>query len=131
MLSITQREVGGAMVLGLRGTIGSGESADVLRDAVRETLAQGARTVVLDLTAATSASPAGVSALLNAKLEGLAAGAEVVVANVTRGMDMLVAAALLRYFDVFDTPESALARATRAESPGHDTAPLGAHVEAA
>ena len=131
MLRITQREVGDAMVLCLRGTIAPGASADVLRNAVRQTLAQGTRTLVLDLTRATSANPSGVSALLGAKLDGLAAGAEVVVTNVTKGMDMLVAAALFRYFDVFDTPESALERLIRRERPDDHTGPLGAHLRAA
>jgi anti-anti-sigma regulatory factor len=132
MLRITRRQVDDVMVLGLRGTIAPGAPVDILRDAVRQALAQGIRTLVLDLTRATSTNPSGVSALLTAKLDGLAAGAEVVVTNVTKGMDMVVAAALFRYFEVFDTPESALERLIlRERHPDDDTGPLGARLRAA
>jgi hypothetical protein len=61
----------------------------------------------------------------------LAAGAEVVVTNITSGMNMLVAAALFRYFDVFESTESALERLARCERPDDDTGPLEAHIKAA
>jgi len=47
-----------------------------------------------------------------------------VVTNVTKGMDMLVMAALFRYFDVFDTTESALERLARYKRPDADACPL-------
>ena len=131
MLRITQREVGHTLVLALRGRIAPGTPADAIRHAVRQALARGTRTLVLDLERATSANPSGVSALLAARLDGLAAGANVVVTNVTDGMSLLVAAALFRYFDVFDTTESALERLARYQRPDDDTGPLGAHMRAA
>jgi anti-anti-sigma factor len=110
MLRIKERPSGDVMVLDLRGRMTTGVPEIEFGNTVRSVLFRGYRKVLVNLEAATSSDPSGVSAFLGALIDAGAVGAELRLVHVTRRIaDLGIIVALHRYFRVYESERDAMA----------------------
>jgi anti-sigma B factor antagonist len=109
-MKIEARNEKGVTVLSLKGkiTIGIGDVA--LREAIREALAAGARSILLDMTGVSTIDSSGVGELVQSQGDVAANGGALRLANLpNKVVDLLQMTQLIQTFDTFDTVEEGIA----------------------
>jgi anti-anti-sigma factor len=109
-LKIDKREANGITVLSCHGRIMFGEDSTALRDATRQGLTTGARTVVINLSDVTYVDSGALGMLVGLSSASRSEGAHVKLAALSpRLHDILQTTKLLSIFEVYNTEEEALA----------------------
>ena len=109
-LTVKNRHVGNVEVLDLSGRITLGESAGALRDELRSLLAQGHKSILLNLGSVSYIDSAGLGELVGAYTTATNQGATVKLLNVQGKMkDLLQITKLHTVFPAFDDEKTAIA----------------------
>jgi anti-sigma B factor antagonist len=109
-LTIASREVDGVTVLDLGGRITLGEGSVQLRDAVRDLIGKGSKSIVLNMADVNYIDSSGLGELVSAYTTAKNQGAEVKLLNLTKKVhDLLQLTKLYTVFDIRDDEASAIA----------------------
>ena len=109
-LSISSREVDGVTVLDLTGRITLGEGSVQLRDAIRDMIGKGSKSILLNLGDVNYIDSSGLGELVSAYTTVRNQGGELKLLNLTRKVhDLLQITKLYTVFDVKDDEASAIA----------------------
>ncbi len=109
-LVLTSREVDGVTVLELSGRITLGEGSVQLRDAIRDLIAKGQRSILLDLGEVTYIDSSGLGELVSAYTTARNQGASLKLLKLTKKVhDLLQLTKLYTVFDIYDDEASAIA----------------------
>lgn len=109
-LAIASREVDGVNVLELSGRITLGEGSVQLRDAIRDLLAKGQRSILLDLGDVNYIDSSGLGELVSAYTTVKNQGAALKLLKLTKKVhDLLQLTKLYTVFDIYDDEASAIA----------------------
>ncbi len=109
-LALTSREVDGVTVLELSGRITLGEGSVQLRDAIRDLIAKGQRSILLDLGEVTYIDSSGLGELVSAYTTARNQGASLKLLKLTKKVhDLLQLTKLYTVFDIYDDEASAIA----------------------
>lgn len=109
-MRVTKREVSGVTVLAFEGKIAIGAGDRVLREAVQEALADGARRLILDMTLVKTIDSSGIGELVSAAMTiGNRNGQMKLVSLPPQARDILRTTQLYTVFDVFEDEAAALA----------------------
>ena len=107
-LTIHSREVDGVTVLDLSGRITLGEGSVQLRDAIRDLISKGSKSVLLNLGDVNYIDSSGLGELVSAYTAVKNAGGDLKLLNLTKKVrDLLVITKLLTVFDVSDDEAAA------------------------
>jgi anti-sigma B factor antagonist len=118
-MTINHRRVGSVVVLELSGTFGAG-TAESFSTTVQSMLYEGRRAFVVNLAGVTRMDSTGLGALVAACGSVAAAGGRMVLAQLPRRIQSVLAIAkLVTVFDVFDSEAEALA-SLMSETPRSD-----------
>jgi anti-sigma B factor antagonist len=102
-LLIEPREVAHVTILDIRGRIVLGEEIHLLRDAVRNLIAEGKKKIILNLADVDYIDSSGVGELVGAFTTGRNAGGELKLLNLTQKVhDVLHVTKLYTVFDIRD-----------------------------
>ena len=103
------RQVDGVSVLDLSGRITLGDGSVTLRDAVRDTLAKGSKSVLLNLSEVDYIDSSGLGELVSAYTSVKNQGGELKLLHLTKKVhDLLQITKLYTVFDVRDDEASAV-----------------------
>lgn len=106
----TSREVGNVTVIDMDGRITLGEGSALLRDLIRENLAQGHRKIVLNLAAINYIDSSGLGELVSGYRLIKSEGGEVKLLNLNKKVtDLLQITKLYTVFDIHTQEAQALA----------------------
>lgn len=109
-LTIASREVDGVAVLDLSGRITLGEGSVQLRDAVRDLISKGQKSILLDLGDVNYIDSSGLGELVSAYTTARNQGASVRLLKLTKKVhDLLQLTKLYTVFDIYDDEASAIA----------------------
>ena len=109
-LTIASREVDGVTVLDLNGRITLGEGSVQLREAIRDLISKGSRTILLNMGDVNYIDSSGLGELVSAYTTAKNQGASVKLLNLTKKVkDVLQLTKLYTVFDVFEDEASAIA----------------------
>lgn len=109
-MTVSERAVGGVVVLELDGRLILGASAEGLRDKVRSLLQQGRLQIVIDLAKVPYMDSGGLGELVQSYATVTRQGGALKLVHLTsRLQELLVITRLATVFDCFDTEEAALA----------------------
>ena len=109
-MTVSERVVGGIMLLELDGQLVLGSSAEGLRDKVRSLLQQGQRQFIMNLSAVPYMDSGGLGELVQAYATVTKQGGALKLLHLTgRLRDLLVITKLATVFDCYDSEETALA----------------------
>lgn len=109
-LAIASREVDGVTVLGLSGRITLGEGSVQLRDAIRDLISKGQKSVLLDLGDVNYIDSSGLGELVSAYTTARNQGATLKLLKLTKKVhDLLQLTKLYTVFDIYDDEASAIA----------------------
>jgi anti-sigma B factor antagonist len=102
--------VDGVTVLELSGRITLGEGSVQLRDAIRDLIAKGQRSILLDLGEVTYIDSSGLGELVSAYTTARNQGASLKLLKLTKKVhDLLQLTKLYTVFDIYDDEASAIA----------------------
>jgi anti-sigma B factor antagonist len=109
-LTIASREVDGVTVLDLSGRITLGEGSVQLRDAIRDLISKGSKSVLLDLGDVNYIDSSGLGELVSAYTTSKNQGASLKLLKLTKKVhDLLQLTKLYTVFDIYDDEASAIA----------------------
>jgi anti-sigma B factor antagonist len=109
-LAIASREVDGVTVLDLSGRITLGEGSVQLRDAIRDLIGKGQRSILLDLGDVNYIDSSGLGELVSAYTSARNQGATLKLLKLTKKVhDLLQLTKLYTVFDIYDDEASAIA----------------------
>ncbi|MHB1021106.1 MAG: STAS domain-containing protein [Acidobacteriaceae bacterium] len=109
-MTVSTRQVDGVTILDLSGRITLGEGSVQLRDTVRELLAKGSRSILLNLGDITYIDSSGIGELVSAFTTVRNQGGELKLLNLTKKVhDLLQITKLYTVFDIKDDEASAIA----------------------
>ena len=109
-LSIHSREVDGVTVLDMSGRITLGEGSVQLRDAVRDLIGKGSKSILLNLGDVNYIDSSGLGELVSAFTTAKNQSGEVKLLSLTRKVkDVLQLTKLYTVFDIYDDEASAIA----------------------
>ena len=109
-LTIASREVGGVAVLDLSGRITLGEGSVQIRDAIRDLLGKGQKSILLDLGEVNYIDSSGLGELVSAYTSDRNQGAGLKLLKLTKKVhDLLQLTKLYTVFDIFDDEAGAIA----------------------
>ncbi len=115
-IDITERRVGAATVLTLRGRL-TLESFGLLHTRVRSLMTGGARALVLDLSAVRYVDSTGVAELVQSHVTTTRRGGRLALAMIPSQIDLLLHMTQLdRIFDLFDTVDHAVEGLARTDA---------------
>jgi len=107
-LNIKQRQAGDVAILDLDGEVRMGESAGVLRSAIRGLVASGSTKILLNLAGVKYIDSSGIGELI-ANYTTVGREGQLKLLNLTKKVqDLLVITKLLTVFDVYDNEAEAL-----------------------
>ena len=113
-MKVSTRQVDGVTILDLSGRITLGEGSVVLRDAIRDQLAKGNKSVLLNLGDVSYIDSSGIGELVSSFTTVKNSGGELKLLNLTKKVhDLLQITKLYTVFDVKDDEASAVASFTR------------------
>ena len=122
-MRISERQVGGVVVLHLVGPLTGRKAAGAVEEAVRRHGRAGTLTLVANLARVRSVDLAGLGALVEGYNVMREAGGEMRLASLTKRIhDLVVITRLLTVFDTFDSVEQAIGRAMPSSSPARVSA---------
>jgi anti-sigma B factor antagonist len=108
-MKLTTREVNGVTILDLGERITLGEGSERLRGAVRGTLAEGLKHIIVNLGEVSYIDSSGLGELVSAFAAVKKAGGELKLLNVTTNIsDLLVITKLVTVFDASDNEMEAV-----------------------
>ena len=108
-LTIASREVDGVTVLDLNGRITLGEGSVQLREAIRDLISKGSRTILLNLGDVNYIDSSGLGVLVSAYTTAKNQGASVKLLSLTKKVkDVLQLTKLYTVFDIYDDEASAV-----------------------
>ena len=108
-LAIASREVDGVTVLDLSGRITLGEGSVQLREAVRDLISKGSKTILLNMGDVNYIDSSGLGELVSAYTTAKNQGAQVKLLNLTKKVkDVLQLTKLYTVFDVYEDEASAI-----------------------
>ena len=108
-LTIASREVDGVTVLDLSGRITLGEGSVQLREAVRDLISKGSKTILLNMGDVNYIDSSGLGELVSAYTTAKNQGAQVKLLNLTKKVkDVLQLTKLYTVFDVYEDEASAI-----------------------
>ena len=114
-LTIASREVDGVTVLDLSGRITLGEGSVQLRDAIRDLISKGQKSILLNLGDVNYIDSSGIGELVSAFTTVRNQGGDLKLLNLTKKVhDLLQITKLYTVFDVKDDEASAVASFARA-----------------
>jgi len=109
-LTIASREVDGVAVLDLSGRITLGEGSVQIRDAIRELLGKGRKSILLDLGEVNYIDSSGLGELVSAYTSARNQGAALKLLKLTKKVhDLLQLTKLYTVFDIYDDEAAAIA----------------------
>jgi anti-sigma B factor antagonist len=109
-MKIKTRQVDGVTILDLSGRITLGEGSVTLRDAIRDLLAKGEKSILLNLNDVSYIDSSGLGELVSAFTSVKNAGGELKLLNLTHKVkDLLQITKLYTVFEVKDDEASAVA----------------------
>ena len=109
-LTITSREVDGVTVLDLSGRITLGEGSVQLRDAIRDLISKGSKSVLLNLGDVNYIDSSGLGELVSAYTTAKNQSAALKLLKLTKKVhDLLQLTKLYTVFDIYDDEASAIA----------------------
>ena len=109
-LTIHSREVDGVTVLDLSGRITLGEGSVQIRDAIRDLISKGQKSILLNLGDVNYIDSSGLSELVSAFTTSKNQGADLKLLHLTKKVhDLLQLTKLYTVFDVKDDEASAIA----------------------
>ncbi|HEY1216710.1 MAG TPA: STAS domain-containing protein [Bryobacteraceae bacterium] len=113
-MKVSTRQVDGVTILDLSGRITLGEGSVVLRDAIRDQLAKGNKSVLLNLGDVSYIDSSGIGELVSSFTTVKNSGGELKLLNLTKKVhDLLQITKLYTVFDVKDDEASAVASFTK------------------
>ena len=108
-LTITSREVDGVTVLDLNGRITLGEGSVQLREAIRDLISKGSKTILLNMGDVNYIDSSGLGELVSAYTTAKNQGAQVKLLSLTKKVkDVLQLTKLYTVFDIYDDEASAI-----------------------
>lgn len=109
-LTIASREVDGITVLDLSGRITLGEGSVQLREAIRDLIGKGQKTILLNLGDVSYIDSSGLGELVSAFTTSKNQGAALKLLNLTKKVkDVLQLTKLYTVFDIYDDEATAIA----------------------
>ena len=109
-LSIASREVDGVTVLDLSGRITLGEGSVQLRDAIRDLIGKGQKSILLNLSDVNYIDSSGLGELVSAYTTARNQGAALKLLGLTKKVnDLLQLTKLYTVFDIYDDEASGIA----------------------
>ena len=109
-LTIHSREVDGVTVLDLSGRITLGEGSVQIRDAIRDLISKGQKSILLNLAEVNYIDSSGLGELVSAFTTSKNQGADLKLLHLTKKVhDLLQLTKLYTVFDVKDDEASAIA----------------------
>jgi anti-sigma B factor antagonist len=109
-LTIASREVDGVAVLDLSGRITLGEGSVQIRDAIRDLISKGQKSILLNLAEVNYIDSSGLGELVSAFTTSKNQGADLKLLHLTKKVhDLLQLTKLYTVFDVKDDEASAIA----------------------
>ena len=109
-LTIHSREVDGVTVLDLSGRITLGEGSVQIRDAIRDLISKGQKSILLNLADVNYIDSSGLGELVSAYTTSKNQGADLKLLHLTKKVhDLLQLTKLYTVFDVKDDEASAIA----------------------
>jgi len=113
-MKFTTRQVDGVTILDLSGRITLGEGSVTLRDAVKDVLAKGAKSILLNLADVDYIDSSGLGELVSAYTSVKNQGGELKLLHLTTKVhDLLQITKLYTVFDIKDDETSAVGSFTR------------------
>jgi anti-sigma B factor antagonist len=108
-LKLTKRNVDGILAIECNGRIVFGEESALLREQVKQAIAEGQKRIVLNLAEVNYIDSGGLGTLVALHTTALSAGATIKLANLTKRVgDLLQVTKLLTVFDVRNSEYDAL-----------------------
>jgi len=109
-LSIASREVDGVTVLDLNGRITLGEGSVQLRDAIRDLICKGQKSILLNLSEVNYIDSSGLGELVSAYTTARNQGAALKLLGLSKKVnDLLQLTKLYTVFDIYDDEASGIA----------------------
>jgi anti-sigma B factor antagonist len=109
-MKVQTRQVDGVTVLDLSGRITLGEGSVTLRDAIRDVMAKGSKSILLNLGDVNYIDSSGIGELVSAFTSVKNSGGELKLLNLTKKVqDLLQITKLYTVFDIKDDEASAIA----------------------
>ena len=109
-LSIASREVDGVTVLDLNGRITLGEGSVQLRDAIRDLIGKGQKSILLNLSEVNYIDSSGLGELVSAYTTARNQGAALKLLGLSKKVnDLLQLTKLYTVFDMYDDEASGIA----------------------
>jgi anti-sigma B factor antagonist len=109
-LSIASREVDGVTVLDLSGRITLGEGSVQLRDAIRDLIGKGQKSILLNLSEVNYIDSSGLGELVSAYTTARNQGAALKLLGLSKKVnDLLQLTKLYTVFDIYDDEASGIA----------------------
>ena len=109
-LSIASREVDGVTVLDLSGRITLGEGSVQLRDAIRDLIGKGQKSILLNMGDVNYIDSSGLGELVSAYTTARNQGAALKLLGLTKKVnDLLQLTKLYTVFDIYDDEASGIA----------------------
>ena len=109
-LSIASREVDGVTVLDLNGRITLGEGSVQLRDAIRDLIGKGQKSILLNLSEVNYIDSSGLGELVSAYTTARNQGAALKLLGLSKKVnDLLQLTNLYTVFDIYDDEASGIA----------------------
>ena len=108
-VSITERQVGDVIILGVAGNIVTGESADTVRGIIHRLLAEGHRKILLDMAQVMWIDSMGIGELVSALASVTHAGGQIKLLKV-RGKikELLAITGIHMIFAIYDDESKAI-----------------------
>lgn len=120
-MKLTQRSHGDDVILRLEGQLMGGPDAEALRSAIAGAVAQGKKTVLLDMAEVSWVNSSGLGILISSHLAARNAGSRIVLAGLTKRIESILAVTRLNtIFEVVASVDEAprAAGSPGAQSPG-------------
>jgi anti-sigma B factor antagonist len=108
-VKLTIRQVGNVSVVDVAGRITLGEGSSNLRDTIRELVAKGNKTVLLNLAEVSYIDSSGIGELVSAFTSVTNGGGQLKLLNLTKRVtDLLQITKLYTVFEIFDDEAKAV-----------------------
>jgi anti-sigma B factor antagonist len=108
-VSITERQAGDVIILGVEGNIVTGESADMVRGSIQRLLAEGRRKFLLDMAQVRWIDSIGIGELVSALVSVTRAGGQIKLLKVRDNIkEQLSITGIQTIFAIYDDESEAL-----------------------
>jgi anti-sigma B factor antagonist len=108
-LKISQREIDGITVLDVAGRIVLGDETELFRDSIKNSLAGGKKSILLNLGEVAFIDSSGIGELVSASLAFRREGGDLKLLNLTKKVhDVVQIVKLGSMFEIFDDEDTAL-----------------------